>query len=131
MTDEHIKLYINEFMDERGIKEGDDLHESDLIEFAKLFLGVVDVNDRVFLGVGSWLMWIHGCLLEVWFDMMKLHEGEKISDVPELIAAGKMIDEFREFCRVYLGFDYKDGEFIDRKDRGDRFDRFKKTCKTL
>ena len=129
MTDEHIKLYINEFMDERGIKEGDDLHESDLIEFAKLFLGVVDVNDRVFLGVGSWLMWIHGCLLEVWFDMMKHHEGEKISDVPELVAVGKMIEEFREFCRVYLGFDYKENDgFIDRKDGGDRFN---KTCKTL
>lgn len=131
MKDEHIKVYIEDFMAERGIKEGDNLTESDLIEFAKLFLGVVDVNDRVFMGVGSWLMWIHGCLLEVWFGMAKHHEGEKISDVPELVAVGKMIDEFQEFSRVYLGFDYKEGEFIDRKDRGDRFDRFKETNKIL
>ena len=131
MTDEHIKLYIEEFMAERGIKEGDNLTESDLMEFARLFLGVVDVNDRVFLGVDGWLMWIHGCLLNVWFDLAKHHEGEKISEVQELVAMGKILDEFLEFSRVYLGFDYKEGAFIDRKDRGDRFDRFKETNEQL
>ena len=124
MTDEHIKLYIEEFMAERGIKEGDNLTENDLMEFAKLFLGVVDVNSKVFLGVGGWLMWIHGCLLQRFYNLTKEHPWKKVKDVPELMAAHNAIDEFERFVTLYLGFDYNKGAWIDRKDEGERFNNF-------
>ena len=123
MTDEHIKIYIEDFMTERGLKEGDNLTESDLMEFAKLFIRVVDANGKVFLGVDSWLMWIHGCLLQKSYKLSLKHPWEKVKDVPELVAAHNAIEEFERFATLYLGFDYDKGAWIDRNDEGARFDK--------
>ena len=121
MTDKEVfmQFQIESFLRERGLyKDGSpdlcNINMDDIQEMAKMFLEYVWVNGRSFLGVGGWLLWKDGCLLQEWFNEAKKHEGEKASDVPELVRLNKSIEEFEKFTKLYLGFGRNDKkEFVE------------------
>lgn len=120
MTDEHIKLWVEEYLDEKGISNSMPimaLSTNDLVELAKRFVSVVEVNGRIFIGIDGWLQWLFACLLERWFNVAKNHEGEVWSELPELVSLNEKIETFKSFAKEYLGFEYKEGIFVELEER--------------
>ena len=107
MTDEHIQMYIEEFLSDNNLQDTDKLTMQDLIALARRFINVVEANGHSFIGIDGWLQWIYGCLLQSW------HNLPKHPDSPELTAASKRIEDFRAFAKSFLHFDYSEGTFTD------------------
>ena len=120
-TKEYISFLVKDFLQRKGlVQDGilkqDCITEDVLEEMAQEFLELVPVGDTYFNGIGGWLQWLFGCLLQKWFKESKKYPFEKPNDIPELVTMSNDIEEFERFTKKYLGFEQIDGGFKFIKD---------------
>lgn len=107
-VDEYVDFIVNDFLEEKQLLTNGKLNKElitiDILkELAKQFLEIVYVDDKSFIGIEGWLLWIDSCLLQKWMNIARKYEGP-ISDNKELIELNKEIEEFESFTEKYLKF---------------------------
>lgn len=63
------------------------------------------VHGIEYMDIENWLLNIRAKLIGEWCDIAKKHDGEVLSDIPELEKKSNEIDEFKRLCVKYLGFE--------------------------
>ncbi len=114
MEKEYFKQNIILELKKRGIPL-DNLPIDLIADIAGDFFGMIEVRGRVHYGVGGFLQYIYGCLLQMWKEEAKKHKEVKCSDVPELVAKSNEIDNFLKYTKKYLGFEEINGGFKEVK----------------
>lgn len=109
---EYVKFQLYDFIRENKL-EFNERELSALLEFSEYMLEMVCANGQYHLGVAGWLQWKYACLLERFFQESKKHNGKRISEVPELKSISNDICEFLAFTKKHLGFEEKDGGFVE------------------
>ena len=104
---------ITDELNRKGIQDVKDAKIDDVASIASEFFGMIEVRGHIFFGINGYLQYVYGCLLDKWFKEAKNHEGVKCSDVPELVSIQKETDEFLEYTKRFLGFEYVDGNFVE------------------
>ena len=117
MEKEYFRQNIISELKDSGLSP-DDMPVDLIADIAGNFFNMVEVRGRVYCGVGGFLQHIYGCLLQIWMEEAKKHEGVKCSDVPELVAKLNEIEKFLEYTKKYLGFEENNGGFKEVKEVG-------------
>lgn len=120
-TKEYVSFLVKDFLQRKGlvrygVLKQDCITEDVLEEMAQEFLELVPVGDTYFNGIGGWLQWVFGCLLQKWFKESKKYPFENLNDIPELVTMSNDIEEFERFTKKYLGFEQINGGFKFMKD---------------
>jgi len=95
----------------------DDLPIDLMADIASEFFNMIEVKGIVYCGIESYLGRVYGVLLKRFIDVARLHIGERLSDVPELVAINNDIDEFLKYTKKYLGFEEECGGFVEVKEK--------------
>ena len=114
MDNDYFKDSVISEIEKRGMSQ-DDLPIDLMADIASEFFNMIQVKGFTFCGIEGYLMYIYGCLLQRWNEEAKKYAEEKLSDVPELVAIQKDIDEFLEYTKKYLGFEEERGGFVEVK----------------
>ena len=116
MEKEYFKQNVISELKNRGLSP-DDMPVDLIADIAGDFFNMVEVRGRVYCGIEGFLQHIYGCLLQIWMEEAKKHEGVNYSDVPEFVAKLNEIDNFLKYTKKYLGFEEINGGFKEVKEK--------------
>lgn len=102
---------VTDELNRKGIQDLKDATIDDVASIASEFFGMIEVRGHVFCSIDGYLQNIYGCMLDKWLKESKKYKVAKCSDVPELVSMQKEIDEFLDYTKRFLGFEYADGSF--------------------
>lgn len=104
---------VTDELNRKGIQDLKDATIDDVASIASEFFGMIEVRGHVFCSIDGYLQNIYGCMLDKWLKESKKYKVAKCSDVPELVSIQKETDEFLEYTKRFLGFEYVDGNFVE------------------
>ena len=82
-------------------------YEHDIVD--KLTDSKVVVHGIEYDSIEHWLYNVECRIVNNFFKIAKEHDGMKIGDVPGYTEARQDVDDFRNFIKKFLGYEYQDG----------------------
>ena len=108
---EYVLSCIKEYMAQHNIS---DLTPDNVVELCCDMLDLCISHDHVFSGIGAFLSWKYGCLLQEFYEKSKKYTGQKVLDIPEMKSLSNRITNFESFCETELSYKYEKGWYYEQ-----------------